>query len=80
MIALAFGLLASSVLLAAWCYLVYPPLIERLAKAAPEGPPPQGPPPDSVEVLVSAADEEAVIGGRVVDLLAQEIGARYAIA
>jgi cellulose synthase/poly-beta-1,6-N-acetylglucosamine synthase-like glycosyltransferase len=78
--ALAIGLLASSVLLAAWCYLVYPPLIGRLARSAPEGQPPQGPPPGSVEVLVSAADEEAVIGGRVADLLAQEIAASYSIA
>jgi cellulose synthase/poly-beta-1,6-N-acetylglucosamine synthase-like glycosyltransferase len=52
-----------------WSYAVYPALIARLAaRRAPE-PPPVGPAPAAAEVLVAAADEEAVIGARVRDLL-----------
>jgi cellulose synthase/poly-beta-1,6-N-acetylglucosamine synthase-like glycosyltransferase len=74
--ALALSLAALSLLLAAWSYLVYPPLIRRLAArargarsgAAAGG---DGAAP-AIEVVISAADEERVIGARVANLLAQE--------
>jgi len=65
------------VALAVWSYLAYPPLLRRLAarrsardEIAPRAP--VGPPP-SVEVLVAASDEEAVIADRVRNLLAQAV-------
>jgi cellulose synthase/poly-beta-1,6-N-acetylglucosamine synthase-like glycosyltransferase len=61
-----------AILLAFWSYAVYPRWIARLASRAPDPPAPRdGTPPASVEVLVSAADEEASIGARVANLLAQ---------
>src|SRR4030095_6650642 len=55
-----------------WSYAIYPALISRMAekRGAPGATPDQAP-PLSVEVIVSAADEERVIGARVADLLAQ---------
>jgi cellulose synthase/poly-beta-1,6-N-acetylglucosamine synthase-like glycosyltransferase len=76
----ASALLALSVLLALWSYLIYPPLIGRLAARAAPREAPRGPEPASVEVLVSAADEEAVIGARVANLLEQRPGNAYAVA
>ncbi len=76
MTALALSLAGLSLLLAAWSYLVYPPLVLRLAAHArraddrPGAGAPAGPP--SVEVLISAADEEKVIGARMANLLAQD--------
>jgi cellulose synthase/poly-beta-1,6-N-acetylglucosamine synthase-like glycosyltransferase len=52
-------------------YVIYPSVIFRLAARRPVELAP-APPLLSTEVLVSAADEEGVIGGRVRDLLAQE--------
>ena len=76
MTALALALAALSLVLVAWSYLVYPPLLARLAARAREreGPPRGGAPgvTPSVDVLISAADEERVIGARVANLLAQE--------
>jgi cellulose synthase/poly-beta-1,6-N-acetylglucosamine synthase-like glycosyltransferase len=70
---IAAALLAVSLLLAAWSYLGYPRWIERRAARSPF--PPRGDaasPIAAAEVLVAAADEERVIGGRVENLLAQE--------
>ncbi|MEO8431995.1 MAG: glycosyltransferase [Acidobacteriota bacterium] len=78
----AFALLAVSLLLAAWSYFVYPPLVRRLAARMPGLPrssTPDGAPP-SVEVLVSAAEEEGVIADRVRDLLAQDAPGPYRIS
>ena len=79
MTALAAGLLLASLWLAVWSYLLYPAWIRRLAAAAPARPSVSGRPP-SVEVLLSAADEEAVIADRVRDLLAQRYPGPFAVA
>ncbi|MGH9369019.1 MAG: glycosyltransferase, partial [Thermoanaerobaculia bacterium] len=71
MTALALGLLLAAVWLAVWSYLLYPPWIRLLAARRPARPRPAEQLP-SVEVLLAAADEEAVIGDRVGNLLAQE--------
>lgn len=66
------GLLAfSAFALFVWSYACYPPLIARLA-ARFVSPPDGTTPPVSVEVILSAADEESVIGVRIANLLAQE--------
>lgn len=71
MTAVAIALALFSLLLLVWSYLLYPKVIARLA--AQVGPQAFGSdPPESLEVLLSAADEEAVIGDRVRNLLAQE--------
>ncbi|MGH9399809.1 MAG: hypothetical protein ACRD00_05540, partial [Thermoanaerobaculia bacterium] len=80
MTALALALAAAAFALAAWSYAVYPPLIRLLAARAAPPPYAPAPAPASVEVIVSAADEEAVIGARVRDLLAQRVAGRYRIA
>ena len=75
----AIVLLAASLLLAAWSYLGYPAWIRSRAAAAPP-PLPFGPASSaSVAVLVSAADEERVIGARVANLLAQDAPGPYRI-
>ncbi len=80
MTALAAGLLLLSAWLAVWSYLLYPPWIRRLAgRRSSVAPPPRAAPP-SVEVLVSAADEEGAIGERVRDLLAQDYPGAYSIS
>ncbi|HKD18087.1 MAG TPA: glycosyltransferase [Thermoanaerobaculia bacterium] len=71
----AIVLAAASALLFAWSYGVYPALIAALAarprsaagSAAPSAPLP------SVDVIVSAADEESVIGVRIANLLDPEV-------
>ncbi len=71
MMPVAAALALASILLFVWSYLVYPPLVALLAArrgAAPAGPASL---PESVEVILSAADEEAVISARLRDLLAQ---------
>jgi cellulose synthase/poly-beta-1,6-N-acetylglucosamine synthase-like glycosyltransferase len=79
MTALAAGLFLLSVWLAVWSYLLYPAWVLRLAaRRAPKVP--RAGPDASVEVLVSAADEEDVIGDRVRDLLAQEYAGAYSVA
>ena len=83
MTVLALSLAAGAVALGVWSYGVYPVVIRRLAAraavqtAALPGP---APPRSSIEVIVSAADEEAVIGERVRDLLAQVVPGRYTVA
>jgi len=73
MTALALACGALSLALFVWSYAIYPALISRLAeKRGVAAVSPDPAPPLSVEVIVSAADEEAVIGARVADLLAQQ--------
>lgn len=76
---LAILLLLSSLAMLVWSYLLYPTLVRRLA-AREEKRHPTGPRPVSVEVLVSAADEEGVIAERVRNLLGDEVSGRYGIA
>ena len=80
MIALAAGLAGLALLLLVWSYLAYPALIARLSrrgKAAAGGP---GAMPRSLEVVLSAADEDGVIGERVRNLLAQETAVPFRIS
>ncbi len=79
MTALAAALALGALVLFAWSYLVYPPLIVRRARAI--GPPSEPPPtaPLSVDVVLSAADEEAVIAARVRNLLSLDGGGDYRI-
>ncbi len=79
MTALAVVLLLAAVWLAVWSYLLYPPWIRLLAARRPARPTPDGDLP-TVEVLVSAANEEAVIGARVRDLLLQTYPGPLAVA
>jgi cellulose synthase/poly-beta-1,6-N-acetylglucosamine synthase-like glycosyltransferase len=66
------ALALSSLALFFWSYVVYPPLIRWLGRRRTHAPPTDsGPRVSSVEVLLSAADEEEVIGGRVRNLLEQ---------
>jgi cellulose synthase/poly-beta-1,6-N-acetylglucosamine synthase-like glycosyltransferase len=68
----ALTLACLAVILLVWSYVVYPFLITGLARRSPAGPslPPARQP--SVEVLVSAFDEEAAIAARVGNLLFQK--------
>ncbi len=82
MTATAIGLFALGVALSVWSYAGYPVLIRRMARSAPgmgEAGPAAPTGPLSVDVLVSAADEEAVIGARVRDLLAQDVDGTYRV-
>jgi cellulose synthase/poly-beta-1,6-N-acetylglucosamine synthase-like glycosyltransferase len=81
MTALSLSLLGAAIALAAWSYGVYPRLIRGLAaRSAPRMPGAAPAAAASIEVLVAAADEEAVIGARARDLLAQGVAGRYRIA
>src|SRR6185369_11403661 len=80
MTAVAAALAGLSLALFAWSYLVYPALVARLARRRARPLAAAGPPPDSADVLVSAADEESVIGARVRDLLAQPEARRIVVA
>lgn len=71
MTALALLLVVCAFLLLVSSYVVYPAVILRLAARRPAEPVPAQQ-PLSAEVVISAADEEGVIGQRVRDLLAQE--------
>jgi cellulose synthase/poly-beta-1,6-N-acetylglucosamine synthase-like glycosyltransferase len=66
-----------------WSYIVYPPLVRFMAARRGEkrGPSSAGRRVESVEVILSAADEEGVIAGRVENLLAQSAvpGAAYRV-
>ena len=73
----ALVLASTSLLLFLWSYGIYPALVERLAR---RGPAPEGSAsgetgrgPVSVDVIVSAADEESVIGARIGNLLRQRV-------
>lgn len=71
-------LAASSAILFAWSYGAYPWLVRRLAERRGAGAEADSRSPGeesrTVDVLVAAADEEAVIGARIANLLAQEPG------
>lgn len=75
----AAGLAAVAVFLLLWSYAVYPALLFRMARRARASPKATGLSP-SVEVLVSAFDEESVIGERVENLLAQRYGGRLVVS
>ena len=70
MTAAALILAALAAVLVLWSYLVYPSLLLRLARRAPQRSSASASSP-SVDVLVSAFDEETSIGPRVANLLAQ---------
>jgi cellulose synthase/poly-beta-1,6-N-acetylglucosamine synthase-like glycosyltransferase len=71
--AVAAALAVAAAALFAWSYVCYPALLARRATRVVAPPdPPVAAQPASVEVILSAADEEAVIGARVANLLAQE--------
>jgi cellulose synthase/poly-beta-1,6-N-acetylglucosamine synthase-like glycosyltransferase len=73
--ALALVLALSALALFVWSYAIYPPLVAALARRAGAPPAPgSGGRPWSVEVILSAADEEAVIGARVANLRAAAPG------
>ena len=81
MTTLAITLAVLAAAAAIWSYLVYPGLIRRLAERSGERPPLRGlAAPESVEVIVSAADEQAVIAERVRNLLGQQVPGRYSVA
>jgi cellulose synthase/poly-beta-1,6-N-acetylglucosamine synthase-like glycosyltransferase len=77
LLAAALAVLAGALFL--WSYGLYPIWIARRAgnAAVPEANPDA--PPGDIEVVLAAADEEAVIGARVRDLLAQAGVARVSI-
>jgi cellulose synthase/poly-beta-1,6-N-acetylglucosamine synthase-like glycosyltransferase len=73
---IAAGVLAAlSVLFFVWSYGVYPALIARFAatRRAEASGPASPKPPTSFDVIVSAADEESVIGARIANLLDPEV-------
>jgi cellulose synthase/poly-beta-1,6-N-acetylglucosamine synthase-like glycosyltransferase len=79
MTVLAAALAALALLMTAWSYLAYPPLIAFLARR-PARDCDGGDAPLSLEVVLSAADEEAVIAERVENLLAQESAGAFRIS
>ena len=77
--AAAFAAVALALLL--WSYIGYPVVLSRLArKARLSAPAPDTSSPPSVEVLVAAFDEEAVIARRVANVLAQEYAGSLSLA
>src|SRR5262245_50430358 len=80
MTAVAALLFLLSLWLAIWSYLLYPAWIRRLAARRAATPAPPRSDLLSVEVLVSAADEEIQIADRVQDLLAQKYGGACGVA
>lgn len=79
MTTLAAVLLGLAAGLFAWSYLLYPAVIASKADRRPAAPDPPAPAPPSVEVLVSAADEEGVIARRIGNLLAQNPAGAYGV-
>lgn len=79
MIAPAAAFAVAALLLVVWSYLLYPPMIEKLSRRH-RRESSRGGEPDSLEVLLSAADEEAVIAQRIENLLAQEPAVPMGIA
>jgi cellulose synthase/poly-beta-1,6-N-acetylglucosamine synthase-like glycosyltransferase len=78
--AAAAALGALTLVLLAWSYVGYPALLRLLARDAPPTMSNQTVALPSVEVLVAAHDEEASIGPRVANLLAQRYGGGVAVA
>ncbi len=64
----------------AWSYIGYPALLRRLPRDAPAGMSNQMVAFPSVEVLVAAHDEEASIGPRIANLLAQRYGGSLSVS
>ncbi len=79
MTAAAAALAFLAVLLLAWSYLAYPLLVSRIARRVTPRDPPEAAVP-SVEVLISAFDEEGVIGPRIGNLLAQDYPGKLSIS
>ncbi len=79
MIAPVAALAAAALVLAVWSYLLYPAMIENLSRRS-RREPSRGGEPASLEVLLSAADEEAVIAQRIENLLAQETAVTMGVA
>jgi cellulose synthase/poly-beta-1,6-N-acetylglucosamine synthase-like glycosyltransferase len=77
--AAALVLAAVAVILVVWSYVFYPSVLTGLARRAPARPSVPARQP-SVEVLVSAFDEEASIAARVANLLAQQYGGGLAVS
>ena len=73
LVAIVLILAGIAIVLLVWSYVVYPDLIFRLARRAPP-PPKHALASPSVDVLVSALDEEGSIGARVANLLSQTYG------
>ena len=80
MTAAAAALAALALLLLAWSYVGYPALLRLLARDAPPPMSNQTVALPSVDVLIAAHDEEASIGPRVANLLAQRYGGSVAVA
>jgi cellulose synthase/poly-beta-1,6-N-acetylglucosamine synthase-like glycosyltransferase len=80
MSALAATLAGLALALVVWSYLVYPAVIRRLARRAPGEAPAAGGEPRSLEVILSASDEEDVIERRVRNLLEQETGLPFRVS
>ena len=80
----AAALAAVALSLAVWSYAIYPPILRRLARRVASDPDLAGASASgsrpSVEVLVSAADEERVIAERVRNLLDQAVDGDYRIS
>ena len=76
----ATGLAALALLLVAWSYWGYPAFLSRLARSVPVRTIDPSSALPSVEVVIAAHDEEASIGPRVRNLLAQEYVRGLAIA
>lgn len=76
----AAALAALAVLLLAWSYVGYPGFVSQLARRAPPREAPNGASAPTVEVLVSAFDEEKAIGARVANLLAQDYSGALSVA
>ena len=72
MMALASALALVALGLFVWSYLVYPPLVTRMALRRGAPVPPSDRRFASVDVILSAADEEEVIAARIENLLRQE--------
>jgi cellulose synthase/poly-beta-1,6-N-acetylglucosamine synthase-like glycosyltransferase len=68
-----------SLALGVWSYLLYPPVVRRLAARVGQ-PPKRAHDPVSVEVLISAADEEAVIAERVHNLRDEQVATNCRVA
>ena len=71
---------AVALALLAWSYVGYPVVLSRLARKARLPAPAPDTPSPSVEVLVAAFDEEAVIARRVANVLAQEYAGSLSLA
>jgi cellulose synthase/poly-beta-1,6-N-acetylglucosamine synthase-like glycosyltransferase len=78
--AAAVVLAALALLLVVWSYGGYPALVSRLARDVPSRANDRPSALPSVEVLVAAHDEEASIGPRVANLLAQRYGGSVAVS